>query len=218
MIFTAEALVTDLDGVLANSNAVVERAWKIWSAERGLEEKRVLRVAHGRRTIDVLRIVAPELESSAEVARLVKLEEQFEDDVVPVSGAAEFVREIPRGRWAVATSGEEHIARTRLRRVGIVPPPVLVTAEMVSRGKPDPEVYARAAKLLGVDPRECIAFEDAPAGISAAVAAGMAVVALLTTYPASELCAAAGIVSDFHSVRLSEQQRGPALRIELATS
>jgi sugar-phosphatase len=213
--FAALAVITDLDGVLADSNLVVENAWRVWSNERRIDTRRVLAVAHGRRTVDVLRIVAPELDSQAEAARLIELEEAGADDVMPVIGAAEFVRTIPAGRWAVATSGEEHLARTRLRKVGITPPSVLITAESVTHGKPDPEVYLLAAQALGIAPRDCIVFEDAPAGLDAARAAGMRPIALLTTYPPSELTVAAAVVPNFHSIRLQCNADGTSLRIDV---
>ncbi len=90
-------------------------------------------------------------------------------------------------RVAVVTSGTRPLALARLGAVGIEPPAVMVFADDVARGKPDPEGYLAAARRLGADPAEALVVEDAPPGIEAAKAAGMAAVALPTTHAREEL-------------------------------
>ena len=97
---------------------------------------------------------------------------------------------------AIVTSGPTRLAEARLRAAGLPRPEVLVSADSVSRGKPDPEPYLLAAQRLGVAPSRCTVFEDAPAGVRAGHAAGMRVVALTTTVSADELDGADRIVAN----------------------
>jgi mannitol-1-/sugar-/sorbitol-6-phosphatase len=199
----AQAIIFDLDGVLANSIAVLEESWGIWCAEKGLDFETVMRVAHGRRKPEILAIVLPGVDPMPEMDRLMQLEADRIGSVKPIPGAAELVAQVPPGMWAIGTSGERPGALARLQQVGIAPPPVIISAEDVERGKPHPDVYLKAAAGIGMDPKKCIVFEDAPAGIAAAHAAGMAAVALLTTYPAEAFPPEVPLIHDFKQVRLT---------------
>ena len=181
------AVLFDLDGVLADSRRVVEGVWKVWAAEKGLDPAPFLAIAHGRRTSEILRTVAPHLDIAAETNRLDRMEEFGTEGLVPIPGAPEFVRSLPEGRWGVVTSGHRACAEFRLNYVGIPFPRVFITGDMVKKGKPDPEGYLRGARELGVSPADCLVFEDAPPGVAAARAAGMRVVGLLTTHTADAL-------------------------------
>ena len=177
-----EAIIFDLDGVLANSIAVLEESWGIWCAEKGLDFEMVMKVAHGRRKKEILAIVVPEMDPLPEMERLMALETERISEVHEIPGAAALVARLPDGKWAIGTSGERDGALARLKQVGITPPAVLISAEDVERGKPHPDVYLKAAEGIGRAPERCLVFEDAPAGIAAALAAGMQAVAVLTTY------------------------------------
>ena len=85
------------------------------------------------------------------------------------------------------TSGSTALATARLRGAGLEPPAVLITANSIERGKPDPEPFLMGAQQLGVAPKRCLALEDAPSGIESANAAGMKVVAFRTSHPEWEL-------------------------------
>ncbi len=196
-IYNVSAILFDLDGVLANSIAVLEEAWGIWCAERGLDYEMVMAAAHGRRKAEILAVVAPDLDPVPEMERLMELEYSRIGSVKPIVGASEFVAMLPEGKWAIGTSGERPGAFARLEQVGISPPKVLIAAEDVERGKPNPEVYLKAAAGIGTPAAECLVFEDAPAGIQAALAAGMIAVAVLTTYPASAFPNAHAIIANF---------------------
>jgi sugar-phosphatase len=202
-IFKASAIIFDLDGVLANSISVVEEAWGIWSAEKGLDFARVLQVAHGRRKPEILEIVAPHLDPAPEIERLMQLEADRIAAVRPIPGAAKFVASLPPGRWAIATSGERRGAIARLKQVGIPVPQVLIASEDVERGKPNPKIYLKAAAGLAIAPENCVVFEDAPAGIEAARAAGMTAIAVLTTYPVSAFHVDIAKIPNFEEVNLS---------------
>jgi sugar-phosphatase len=185
--FRCAAILFDLDGVLVDSTRSVERQWRIWAREKGIDEEKVIAVAHGVRAVEVIRTVAPHLDAEAEVRELESREADDRDGVAVMPGAVELVRAIPEGRWGVVTSGTRHLATERLRLAGIPDPKILITADDVVNGKPHPEPYLKGAEQLGVNPAECVVIEDAPAGIRSAHAGGMRVIALTSTYPASAL-------------------------------
>ncbi len=189
------AVLFDCDGVLVDSAASVERAWRRWAAERGLDGDAIVAVAHGRRTEDTLRELGLSGDLAAEVERLEAAEIA---DATSVSGfpeAAALLPTLPQETWAVVTSGTRALATSRLAAAGLPLPAVLVTADDVTAGKPDPEGYLEAARRLGRPPADCLVLEDAPAGVQAALAAGMRVVGLPTTHPAEELAAATLVAS-----------------------
>ena len=200
-ILSAEAIIFDLDGVLVNSIAVVEKSWSIWAEEQGLSADAILKVAHGRRTAEILQTVAPHLDMNREIEHFVEIEQRLLNEVSEIPGAAEFVRSLPRDRWAIGTSGERAVALGRLRKFAFPVPDVLVASEDVENGKPNPEVYVKAAAGLGVACDRCVVFEDAPAGIAAARAAGMSAVGVLTATSASELVGVVELIQDFRNVR-----------------
>ena len=201
--FLCSAILFDLDGVLVDSTRSVSRQWRQWAGEHGIDPEKVLAIAHGVRTIEVVQGLAPHLDLEAEVRRIERREAEDTDGVAVMPGAADLVRSIPDGRWCVVTSGTRLLATARLRLGGVPMPGVLVTADDVTNGKPDPEPYLKGAELLGVKPAECLVIEDAPAGIRAAHAGGMKVIALASTYPVSELQEADTVVRSLKSVAIS---------------
>lgn len=187
MPLLANALLFDLDGVLADSTANVERHWSEWARRVGLDPAELLPIVHGRRAIDTIRGVRPELDADAELARLVEVESTDTRGVVALPGASELLAQLPDDAWAVVTSGVRSVALARLRSAGLPVPKVLVTADAITRGKPDPEGYLDGARRLGVAPGQCVVVEDAPAGAQAARNAGMQLLALTTTHDAEAL-------------------------------
>ncbi|WP_405538606.1 HAD family hydrolase [Streptomyces sp. NBC_00075] len=190
MTIHADALLFDNDGTLLSSLASVERCWNQWCVEYGITAEVFARVGlHGRPAAEIAADLLPAEAVPGAVARIERLEV---DDVpnggaVLLPGTAEFLASLPADRWAVVTSATRRLAEARLDAVGILPK-TLVTADDVTRGKPDPEPYLLAARELG-DPARCVVFEDAPAGLRAGRAAGMTTVALATTHEAHELTA-----------------------------
>jgi sugar-phosphatase len=187
--FECSGILFDLDGVLVDSAAYVEQQWRRWASARGLRPEPFLRVCHGRRALETIRMAAPHLDAEAEVKALVPVEDAATEAIGPLAGALRLLNALPAGTWAVATSGIRPVATARLRRAGLPVPPVLVCAEDVARGKPSPDAYVQAARSLGLPPEECLVIEDAPAGIQAARAAEMAVIALTTTHSVDQLAA-----------------------------
>lgn len=184
---TCSAVLFDLDGVLVDSRAVVERTWRGWCERRGFDAAKVLEAAHGRRTVDTLRLVAPDLDHAAELRWLEEAELADREGIVAIPGAPELAASLPRDRWAVVTSAGRELAHRRLKWVGLPIPSCLVPAEAVSRGKPSPEGYLSAATELRVPPADCVVIEDSPAGVRAARAARMTVIGLTTTYGRDDL-------------------------------
>jgi len=200
--FRCSAILFDLDGVLLDSTRVVAQQYTIWANEHGLDPTEVLKASHGVRTIEVIGWFAPHLDAEAET-RKIEAREAAATDVTAMPGALELLASIPEGRWCVVTSGSRHLATTRMLRFGVPIPKILVTADDVKHGKPDPEPYRKGAELLQMNPAECVVVEDAPAGIRAAHAAGMKVISLPTTYPVSELHEAEAIVSGLLKINVS---------------
>lgn len=208
MEIQCSALLFDLDGVLVDSRAVVERVCRLWAARLGIDADALLRVAHGRRTRDTVRIVAPHADPESEAAWIDNEELLDTEGLIEVPGVGRFVRSLPAGSWAVVTSCGPDLARLRLTSVGLPIPDVLISSDDVSNGKPAPDGYRLGARRLGVDPAACVVFEDAPPGIAAGLAAGARVIALRTTHPDADFAGATAVISDFTKVRLHRNRTG----------
>jgi mannitol-1-/sugar-/sorbitol-6-phosphatase len=203
-----KALLFDMDGVLVDSRAIVERTWRRWAARHGIDADPLLHVAHGRRTNETLQAVVPHLAVPEELAWLEAAELADDDGLVAVPGAARLLTALLGVPWAVVTSAGPELARRRLAAAGLPASPVLVSSNDVSRGKPAPDGYVLAANRLMVAPAEAVVFEDAPAGIAAARAAGSRVVGVATTHAAVQLVGAAFVVGDLTSVTVERDAAG----------
>ncbi|MGH9371231.1 MAG: HAD-IA family hydrolase [Vicinamibacterales bacterium] len=210
-----DAVLFDMDGTLVDSRQIVERIWLHWAAEHRLAPEAVLAVAHGRRTFETMQLVAPELATPEEAARLDALEAEQEGGEVAVLGAAALLDAIAVDRWAVVTSAARHIALSRLATVGLPASGVLVAAEDVPNGKPAPDGYLRAAEQLHVAPRRCIVIEDTPAGVQAGRAAGATVIGLLTTFPRLDQCDV--VIPDLRAIRAEATARFGPIRLVVDT-
>ena len=196
-----------------DSTASVARQWRKWAEAKKIDPETVMKIAHGVRAIEIIRHVAPHLDAEAEVRRIEKMEVNDHDGVAIMPGAAELVGSVPEGHWAVVTSGRRHLATGRLRWAKLPVPKIMVPADEVSKGKPDPEPYLKAAELLKVRPSDCLVIEDAPAGIRAARAAGMKVIGLTSTYPASELKEADAVVAALAEIHVRNENGTKMLRV-----
>lgn len=220
MILHCSAILFDLDGVLVNSIASVERQWRKFAQRHKLDPEHVIHTAHGHRTVETVHILMPHIDAIAEAAIVERNEIDDTEGLVPIDGAAELLKSLPCDRWAVVTSGTRALATRRLQVAGLPQPPHMVPADEVTRGKPDPEPYLKGAKLVNFDPRECLVFEDAPSGIRAAKAAGARVIGVPGTYTAAELREADGLVRSLREVRASlDGNKGLAVEVtELASN
>jgi len=177
------AFLFDVDGTLLTSIASAERAWTHWAIKHGVDVEKFLPTIHGVRNVDSIRSLnLPGIDVEKEAAAMEAAEIADTSDVSEIPGAAAFLASLPPGSWALVTSATLPLAQARLGAAGIALPPVAITAEEVSRGKPDPQGYRLAAERLGVDPADCLVFEDAPAGIAAGEAAGADVVVITATH------------------------------------
>lgn len=201
--FRCAAILFDLDGVLVDSTGSVSRQWRRWAEEQSLDPQKVVEMAHGVRTIEIIRRFTPHLDAQAEVVRLEKREADDQEGVAVMRGAAELLKSIPEGRWCVVTSGTRYLANARLKLANLPSPKVLVSADDVKKGKPDPEPYLMGAKLLGMNPAECLVIEDAPAGIRAAHAGEMKAIGITSTFPASALQEADAVVQELGQIKVS---------------
>lgn len=182
-----QAILFDLDGTLVDSTLCVEEHWREWAIKHGLIAEEILKISHGRPTIDTIRIVAPHLNAEIEAKELDESQAVNLDGVVAVAGAKALLASSPRKNWAIVTSGNQKIATNRLLHVGLPLPEHLITTDDVEHYKPHPEGYLKAARCLSIAPEHCIVVEDAPVGLQAARAAGMRSIAVTSTYSAFDL-------------------------------
>jgi sugar-phosphatase len=173
------AVLFDMDGTLVDSTAVVEQVWGEFAARYGLDLEEILRTSHGVQARDTVTRFAPAgTDVTALTAELGAMERVRTQGIVPLPGAARLLAALPGDAVALVTSADRILAGIRMNAAGLPMPATAVTAELVTRGKPDPEGYLKAAANLGVDPEDAVVFEDAPAGIAAGVAAGIRTVAV----------------------------------------
>ncbi|WP_432038576.1 HAD-IA family hydrolase [Streptomyces cucumeris] len=213
MRISADALLFDNDGTLVSSMESVVRCWTRWAGEYGVSEEEFAAVElHGRPANDIIGDLLPAERIAGARARIDALElADVPGGVELLPGTAELLTGLPAARWAVVTSANATLAAARLTEVGLRPG-TLITADDITRGKPDPEPFLLAAGRLGVDPARCVAFEDAPAGLASARAAGMRTVALTTTVPRAELIAD-WVVEDLSAVSAQATDGGVELTV-----
>lgn len=177
------AFLFDMDGTVLTSIVAAERVWGGWARKHGLDVEAVLKQIHGRRAIETVRSFnIPEVDEAAEVLALMEGEIADVEGIDAIEGAVAFLSALPADRWAVVTSAPRELAKVRLMAAGLPLPAVLVTAEDVERGKPAPDCFLLAAQRLGHPIEACLVFEDAPAGIAAAEAAGASIVVITATH------------------------------------
>lgn len=209
------AILFDLDGVLVNSTACVEKSWRDWALRRRLDPDRVMEIAHGRRTIETVQLVAPHLNAADEAAAIAAVESTTTDGVFEVPGARDLLERMPPNAWAIVTSGARAVATLRIRHTRLPMPRVLVPADEIQRGKPHPEGYRTAARHLGVDPAMCVVVEDTPAGLEAARAAGIRSIAVIGTYQPDALSIADQIIPQLQAMRVERAGCWPPFAIHL---
>lgn len=178
-VLTARALLLDMDGTLVDSDAVVERLWRRWAERHGLDGDAVMKVVHGRQGHASMAVLLPErpvAQNLADNARMLAEETADMDGVVEVPGAGVFLAALRGLPHALVTSADVALSTARMHAAGLPLPDVRITAESVGASKPDPEGFLKGAAELGVDPADCVVFEDSGAGIAAGRAAGMRVV------------------------------------------
>ena len=177
------AFLFDMDGTILSSIAAAERVWARWAERHGLDVAAFLPTIHGMRSVEtVRRLNLPGVDAEAEAAAITAAEMVDVDGISAIAGVAAFMAALPADRWAVVTSAPRELARRRIAAAGLPVPPLLIAAEDVTQGKPAPDCFLLAASRLGVRASDCLVFEDAPAGIAAADAAGASVLVITATH------------------------------------
>jgi sugar-phosphatase len=197
-----KAILFDMDGILISSIGSVERSWTKWAVLRGVDAALALETAHGRRAVETIAKLRPDLDCDAELSVIEEMEIADNEGLTVLPGVLALLAALPANRWTVVTSATERLARIRLAAAGIPVPEKLVTADHVRRGKPDPEPFLVGAASLGVEPVDCVVFEDSSSGAKAGRAAGCTVVATTFSHSAESLDAAQYLVRDLSGVRV----------------
>lgn len=200
---TCDAILFDLDGVLVDSSAAIERQWQRWATMHDISMAEIQKIWHGRRGTEIIQLVAPHLDLAAEVQWMREAETTDVDGVMEQPGALALLATLPKSCWAIATSGPEPVAKARIHAAGLPFPPVFVNGDDVAEGKPHPAPYLLAAQRRGVKPECCVVIEDAVAGIEAGLAAGAQVIAVPTSHPPAELQMATAIVPKLADLRVT---------------
>jgi sugar-phosphatase len=201
-----DAVIFDMDGTLIDSTPAVGRAWATWADEHGVTAEE-LAGHHGMPSSGVVRKLLPDHRHDSAIDRINALEIDDVHDIVVLPGAVDALEALSAARNAIATSCTLPLAKARIAASQLVAPSVLVTADQVTHGKPSPEPFLLAAERLGVAPERCLVVEDAPAGLTAAEAAGCYRLAVVTTTPEDELVAD-GIVRNLGDVEFEVSDEG----------
>lgn len=205
---TYRAFLFDMDGTVLTSIAAAERVWTTWAVRHGVDVDSFLPTIHGARAIDTIRRLGlPGVDAEAEAAWITEAEVIDVEGVLEVAGAAKFLRSLPASQWAIVTSAPRELALRRMAAAGIPEPAVMITAEDVIVGKPDPACYRLAARRLGVEPGQCLVFEDATVGILAAEAAGADLMIVTATHE-QPIRTAHATLAGYESVRVQVDAAG----------
>lgn len=193
---TFDAVLFDMDGTLISSIHVTERCWGVWMQECGYQPEHYHQF-HGTPARAIIEQLVPQEDREAAFQRILALEMGSTDGIITMAGAAEAVAAIPPSRRAIVTSSTRDLALVRLGITGLGMD-TMVTADDVDNGKPHPDPFLLAARLLGVDPQRCLVIEDAPSGLRAGRAAGCATLGVPGTHNLEDLDADAVIESLDH--------------------
>lgn len=199
---TFAAVLFDMDATLIDSLPATMRNWGAWALEHDVPVERLVEF-HGIPARGVAAALLPADRVDDAVLRIEAMEVADTEGVVPLPGTlAALAALVPSGRCAIVTSSTRRLAEVRLGVAGVPAPPVLVTANDVTNGKPDPEPFLLAAARLGFGAADCLVVEDAPGGLVAGRAAGCATLAVTTSTAAADLVADA-VVDTLADVRFT---------------
>ena len=213
VLVRCKGILFDMDGILISSLGSVERSWTKWARMRGLDSAHVLGLIHGRRAIESVAILRPDLDGAQELALIEDIELADGEGITVLPGVKELLAALPPERWTVVTSATQRLARMRLAASGFTVPERLVTAETVQEGKPNPAPYFAGAALLGYAPQECVVFEDSASGVAAGCAAGCIVIGTTFSHEAEHLECANYLVRDLTGLTASVLPRGEGLAL-----
>jgi len=213
VIIHCKAILFDMDGILISSIESVERSWTKWAHLRGVNSALTRETARGRRAVETIAKLRPDLDPEAELKVIEDIEVADNEGLAVLPGVRELLAALPPDRWTVVTSATERLARIRLAAGRIPLPEHLIAAEHVTRGKPHPEPFPAGAASLGAEPAECVVFEDSASGARAGREAGCTVVATTFSMPAESLGSAHYLVRDLTGVSAEATPDGLVLRL-----
>jgi sugar-phosphatase len=202
VVLHPRGILFDMDGVLISSIGSVERTWETWAHSRGIDAEFAIRTAHGRRAIEAVRLLRPDLNDQAELDWLENMELIDNVGLEMLKGVRPILEELPENYWTVVTSATERLARSRMAHAGVPVPARIISADMVTNGKPHPEPYLEGAALLGLAPADCLVIEDSASGATAGSAAGCKVLATLFSHSLASLADADWIVPSLEGVHV----------------
>ena len=193
-------LLFDMDGVLISSIGSVRRCWRRWCRHYGVPGADTFEIPHGTRAIEIIKQIKPDIDPEEGLRFIEDLEIEDTEDLRVLAGVPELLNSLPADRWTIVTSATRRLMLARLRVAGLPAPDRLIAAEDVVNGKPHPEPYRRGAEILGFAPEDCVVVEDAPAGVSAGLAAGCRVLGVLGTHQADDLAHATWRIASLDDV------------------
>ncbi len=202
-----QGLLFDMDGILISSLGSVERGWSLWAEMRGVDPKLAVSIAHGRRAVETIAALRPDLDTAVELTVIEDIEIADSGDIQALPGVRELLAGLPPDRWTVVTSATDRLARVRLAAGGVKVPEHIITAEKVAKGKPDPAPFLAGAALLGFAPADCVVFEDSSSGAKSGRAAGSTVIATTFSHSIESLAAAHYLVTDLTEVSVESRGR-----------
>lgn len=211
---TTAGLLFDMDGVLVSSIGSVNRCWRRWAAHFGIPNAGAFEVPHGRRAIDIVKELRPDIDPVAGLNFIEDMEIEDTADLLVLPGVRALLESLPPDRWAIVTSATRRLLLGRLQAAGLPIPAYIITADMVENGKPHPEPYQRGAAFLNLSPQDCLVVEDAPSGIASGRAAGSRVLAVVTSHKPEDLQQADWIVPSLEAVAATMSPAGLTLHLQ----
>jgi mannitol-1-/sugar-/sorbitol-6-phosphatase len=208
----AKGILFDMDGVLVSSIGSVVRCWRQWAEHYEVPNAEIYEVPHGMRAIEIVKALRPDIDAEEGLRYIEDLEMDDVADLVVLPGVKALLESLPVERWAIVTSATRRLLLGRLKAAGLPIPERIISADMVERGKPDPEPYRRGAELLGLRPEDCLVVEDAPSGVGAGLAAGSRVLGVVGTHTAEDLDGAEWIVGSLEGLKVTVVAEGLELR------
>ncbi len=212
----AQAFLFDLDGVLISSLGSAVRCWRRWATIYDIPDAENFELPHGVPARDIIAVLRPDVDQDDALRVIEDLEIADVSDLKVLPGVAALLHSLPPNRWTIVTSCTRRLLDARMKAAGLPRPTAVITADMVIRGKPDPEPYRRGAEMLGFAPGDCIVVEDAISGVAAGAAAGCRVLALLSSTPAEQLQAATWIATSLDGVEAAVSPAGLRITLPLA--
>ncbi|MCU0324933.1 MAG: HAD family phosphatase [Spirosomaceae bacterium] len=208
------AVIFDMDGVICDTNPYHSLAWKAFLDKHGISTTEEEFIAHmyGKSNSYILKhflgreVVGQEFEQM-EFEKELMFRQIYDEHVKPINGLLEFIDELKANgvKTGIATSAPVEnmdliLSKLPLReKMGS-----LLASHHVSHHKPNPEVYLKSAENLGVNPTDCVVFEDSFSGVTAAINAKMKVVGVLSTYKPEELPPCNAYISDYQDINFDK--------------